>query len=112
MGSIHAFRCGQCRSELLSTPGPANLSRPGWTPPVLCCGQPLRLLDTAQVLSASLVPRRIARCPRCGCQVRLIVQPTGPLTCVVCQIDLVILGEHADRIGTEIAVTVSPNPSS
>jgi DNA-directed RNA polymerase subunit RPC12/RpoP len=94
MGSIQGYRCGQCRAELLATPVATNHDdRPGWTPPVLCCGQPLRLLDTGQVLSASLLPRRPARCPRCGYQVRLIVQPMKPLVCMVCQTDFVAPGE-------------------
>jgi hypothetical protein len=99
MGSIQGFRCGQCRAELLATLGSPTLNgRLGWTPPVLCCGQPLRLLDTGQVLSAPMLLRRIAHCPRCRYLVRLVVQPMSPLVCVVCQTDFVTLGMRPDRV--------------
>src|SRR3974390_1315110 len=98
MGSIQGFRCGECRAELLATPVPTNLNgRSGWTPPVLCCGQPLRPLDMGHVLSAPMISRRAARCPRCGYHVRLIVQPMGSLVCMVCQTDFVVLGDTPDR---------------
>ena len=113
MGSIQGFRCGQCRAEVLATPVTNNLDgRLGWTPPVLCCGRPLRLLDTGEVLSATLLPRRIARCPRCGYQVRLIVQPTSPLVCMVCQTDLVTPGENPDRIERRVAAVAPANAST
>ena len=111
MSSIQGFRCEQCRAELLAPPVTTNLDgRPGWTPPVLCCGRPLRLLDTGQVLSATLLSRRLARCPRCGYQVRLIVQPMSPLVCRVCQTDFVIPGEPPGR--TERRVAVAPANAS
>ena len=98
MGSILGFRCGQCRAELLAGPGPANhIGRPVYAPPVLCCGETLRLLDTGQVWSAPLIPRRVARCPRCGYQIRVIVHPAGPLVCVPCQRALIIIGGNPDR---------------
>lgn len=101
MGSIQGFRCGQCRGELLAN---ANLNgRLGWTPPVLCCEQTLRPLDPGHVLSAPMISRRIARCPRCGYQVRLIVQPMSPLVCMVCQTDFVMLNENPDRAERRVA---------
>ena len=107
MSSIQGFRCAHCRAEFLTTLEPGTFNRPGSTPPVLCCGQPLRLLDTGQVLSVPPVPRRIACCPRCGYQMRLVIQPTEPLVCMVCQTDFVILGGHAIRHEPEIAVSGS-----
>ncbi len=112
MSSIQGFRCGQCRAELLTTSEPANLHRSGWTPPVLCCGQPLRPLDTGQVLSIPLVPRRVARCPRCSYKVCLIVQPISPLVCMVCQMDFVILGGHDVEREQEIAASALSHTSS
>ncbi len=113
MSSIQGFRCGQCRAELLATPVTTNLSgRSGWTPPVLCCGQTLRLLDTGQVLSAPMLPRRMARCPRCGYQVRLVVQPMRPLVCVVCQTDFVTLRGNPDRPEQSVAVVAPANVST
>jgi hypothetical protein len=110
MSSIQGFRCGHCRAELLARPVTANLSgRSGWTPPVLCCGQPLRLLDTGHVLSTPRLPRRIARCPRCGYEVRLVVQPLRPLACLICQTDLVTLGGNPDRPEPSVALVAPAN---
>jgi hypothetical protein len=46
MVSLWGFRCDTCRAEFLVRPGPDLLSgRTGWSPPVLCCNQPLRRLE-------------------------------------------------------------------
>jgi len=110
MSSIQGFRCGQCRAELLARPVATNLNiKSGWTPPVLCCGQPLRLLDTGHVLSAPSLPCRIACCPRCGYQVRLVVQPLRPLACLICQTDFVTLGGNPDRSEPSVMLVAPAN---
>ncbi len=92
MGSIRGFRCGQCRAELLATRGPAAYTgKPEWSPPLLCCGQPLQGMDPDQVLSVIPIRRRVARCPRCEYQVRLIVHPARSLVCMSCQTDLIVI---------------------
>ncbi len=93
MGSIRGFRCGQCRGEVLATAkrtGP--LDRSDWVPPLLCCGHFLQPLDVGQILLATPPRRRMARCPRCGFEVRVIIHPSSAFTCVSCQTDLVIGG--------------------
>lgn len=91
MGSIRGFRCEWCHAEVLATARHASVTgRRAWTPPVLCCGQPLRPLETGQVLSAGLPRRRMARCARCGYEVWVIVHPVGALVCAVCQADFVV----------------------
>jgi hypothetical protein len=98
MGSLRGFRCERCRAELLARPEPRPLTdRRAWTPPVLCCGKPLRALDPEQILSVTPTRRRGACCPRCGYQVRVVVHPAGSLVCMVCQTDLVIPGDTPDR---------------
>jgi len=88
MGSIRGYRCTSCRGELLATSEPAiRPARPTWTPPVLCCGQPLRPLDPAEILTAMLPYGRPWACPRCGYQVRIVVHPASPLVCMLCQIE-------------------------
>ena len=110
MGSIRGFRCGLCRAEVLATAEPAGLiGRTEWTPPVLCCGQPLRALEPDQVLSTLLTHRRVARCPRCGYKVRLIVHPAGSLVCMLCQTDFVIIGGNPDR-DDEAVAAIAPVP--
>jgi hypothetical protein len=91
MGSVRGYRCTSCRGELLTTAEPrVPAGRPNWTPPVLCCGQPLRPLDADQILPAMLTRGRLARCPRCGCQVRVIVHPVHPPVCMLCQLEFVL----------------------
>ncbi len=98
MGSIRGFRCMQCRAELLATTEPAGLiGRTAWSPPVLCCGKPLRPLEPEQVLSSMLTRHRVARCPRCGYKVRLIVHPAGSLVCMPCQTDYDVIGRNPCR---------------
>jgi DNA-directed RNA polymerase subunit RPC12/RpoP len=107
MGSLWGFRCKRCRAEVLARPesGPL-MDRRAWTPPVLCCGQALRALEPDQVVLVMPSRRRAARCPRCGYQVRLVVHPAGPLVCMVCQTNFVILEGTPDRTGrTTAAVT-------
>ena len=87
---IRGFRCGQCRAEVLVTSGPANgLDRRRWSPPVLCCGKPLRQLDTSEVVSP-LFARRRACCPQCGYQLLIVVHPAEGFVCQVCQKDFAI----------------------
>jgi DNA-directed RNA polymerase subunit RPC12/RpoP len=108
MSSLSGFRCGRCRAELLARaePGP-SAERKGWTPPVLCCGQPLRALEPDQLVLIMPSRRRAARCPRCGYQIRLVVHPAGSLVCMVCQTDFVILEGTPERPGLTPA-EVSP----
>ena len=93
MESIRGFRCRVCRAELLA---PAELGgfagRSGGAPPVLCCGQPLRPLETDRNLAGLLTRRHVACCPRCGYKVRVVAHPAGPLVCMVCQTNFVIVG--------------------
>ncbi len=99
MGSIRGFRCDQCRAELLAT-SPADLiGRTAWIPPLLCCGKSLRALEPDQVLSSTLASRRVARCPRCGYTVRLIIHPAGSLVCLPCRTAFVIIGGQPARDG-------------
>jgi hypothetical protein len=105
MGSLCGFRCDTCRAEFLVRPAPGQLSgRTGWSPPVLCCNQPLRRLEVDQVLPGMPTRRRIARCVRCGYEISLIVHPAGNLLCAVCQTEFLIVG------GNPIAVTGGPHP--
>ena len=88
MGSVRGYRCASCRGEVLAASVPGRQTgRPSWTPPVLCCGHALRPLDADQVLPAMLTRGRIARCPRCGYQVRVVVHPVSPLVCMLCQLE-------------------------
>lgn len=107
MASIRGFRCGLCRAEVLASREPASLmGRTDWTPPVLCCGQPLRSLEPDQVLSTMLTRRRVARCPRCGYKVRLVVHPAGSLVCMPCQMEFVVIGgnpDQDDQVTTRVA---------
>jgi DNA-directed RNA polymerase subunit RPC12/RpoP len=91
MGSVRGYRCTRCRGEL-AVAGESGVpaGRPSWTPPVLCCGAPLHPLDADQVLPAMLTRGRIARCPRCGYQVRVIVHTTSPPVCMLCQMEFVM----------------------
>jgi DNA-directed RNA polymerase subunit RPC12/RpoP len=97
MGSVRGFRCDRCHAEILATRG-AGVFVGGteWSAPVLCCGQPLKALEPDQVSSGILTARRAARCPRCGYKVHLVVHPAGPLVCMQCQVELVIVGRHPD----------------
>ncbi len=87
---IQEYRCGQCRAEVLAMPG----LRVGWSPPVLCCGQPLRLLEPGLDRLVAIRPRQKARCPRCGYEVHLLAQPVTPLICMVCQVSLLPSGSR------------------
>lgn len=101
MGRLWGFRCGSCKAEFLAqgrSEGPPG--RADWIPPVLCCGEPLRRLEADQVLSSIQTRRRrIARCPRCGYEVAIVVHPAGSLVCSVCQTDFMIVG------GSPVTVT-------
>ncbi len=106
MGSVRGFRCASCRGELLATAEPGlQASRPGWTPPVLCCGQALRPLDPDQIVPAMLTRGRVSRCPRCGYQVRIVVHPVNPPVCMLCQQEFA-LGEsgQGERDAAALAV--------
>lgn len=102
MGNIQGFRCTRCRGEMVTSAGPEHsLDRAVSPPQVLCCGRPLRPVETAQVLSTSLPSRRIAHCPGCGFQVRVIVRPESPLLCRLCGRDMIIrehVPEPEDRV--------------
>jgi hypothetical protein len=101
MGSIRGFRCRRCQAEVLATSTRAGVvDRTEWTPPVLCCGQPLRPLETGQVLAAKLPRRRIVHCARCGFEVGIIVHPVRPLVCAVCQAEFVGIEVDAGAAGT------------
>jgi hypothetical protein len=101
MGSIRAFRCEWCRAEVLATARHAAvIGGAAWTPPVLCCGQPLRPLETGEVLSAWLPRRRVARCARCGYEVWVIVHPVRTLTCAVCQAEFRVGGPETGAVMT------------
>jgi hypothetical protein len=108
MGSLRGFRCERCRAELLARSEPRPLmDRRAWTPPVLCCGRPLRALDPEQILLFTPSRHRGACCPRCGFQVRVVVHPAGSLVCMVCQTDLVILASTPDR-NDRVTTAVTP----
>ncbi len=89
------FLCGQCQAELVAAPDPVNLDgRLGWTPPVLCCGQALRLRDTGEGSALLMIPGSVARCPRCGYQVRVVVQSESSLICMPCQTEMIVISEN------------------
>jgi hypothetical protein len=91
MGRIRGFYCGRCRAEVLATSALAtNTDRTGWIPPVLCCGEPLRPLETAEVVTLLVPRRRFACCPQCGIQFTVVVHPVGAFFCQVCQKELSI----------------------
>lgn len=91
MGSIRGFRCAQCRAEILAPVRPGRVaSEAAWTPPVLCCGSPLRLVDSGEGSLASLPQRRFGRCPRCGYEFRVVLHSAGAFVCTLCQTDFVI----------------------
>ena len=95
MRSIRGFRCGVCRAEVLAFRAPAALPpRAEWSPPILCCGQPLRPIEPDQIPLPTGTRGRLARCPRCGSQVHLIVHPAGPLVCMLCQTEFAIGNGH------------------
>ncbi len=107
MSSLRGFRCRQCRAEVLAS-GPATHT--DWTPPILCCGAPLHPLSPDQILAEILVGvlawGRVARCPRCGYRIRVVVHPSGPLVCRNCCTSLMIgAGESGmpDDIGVPAA---------
>lgn len=86
MGRIRGFRCGRCRAEVLATSGPPDSAdRAAWSPPVLCCGEALRPLETSQIASILLARRRLVCCPQCGYQLHVIVHPAETLVCQICQ---------------------------
>jgi hypothetical protein len=60
---------------------------------VLCCGKPLAPVDCDQILPTMLAIRRFAWCPLCGHRVRLVVQPLGFITCMVCRRPLVVVDD-------------------
>jgi hypothetical protein len=94
MSSVQGYRCRECRTEIVASPSAAQLGgRIEWTPPVLCCGQPLLPVDSDQILPTMLTLRRFAWCPPCGHRVRLIVQPLGAMTCMVCGGSLIVVVE-------------------
>lgn len=87
--------------------------RPRWIgmdPPVLCCGQPLRPLETGQVLSATLPRRRTAHCPRCGFEVGIVVYPVRPLVCAICQAEFAVGEGDAGVAGTGEAQVSGQTP--
>lgn len=99
MGSVRGFRCAVCRAEVLTALTPAGPApRVEWTPPILCCGQPLRALEPELVAPPTGSQRRVARCPRCGFEVRIIVHPAGPLVCMLCQTEFAISGGNPGPI--------------
>ena len=111
MGSVRGFRCQRCHAEILAT-DPERAGRPGWTPPVLCCGEPLRPLAVDQVMAGLPVGAfrrgRLARCPRCGYRVRVVVHPAGLLACLICQKEFEIVAHEAGtREETEATVASS-----
>jgi hypothetical protein len=113
MGSVRGFCCQICRAELLATAELGGFAaRTGGAPPVLCCGQPLRPLESDQILGGLLKGRHVACCPRCGYKVRVIIHPAGPLICMVCQTDFVIVGgtphNEYQRITPLIPATDTP----
>lgn len=113
MGGVREFRCQVCRAELLATAELGGFAgRTGGAPPVLCCGQPLRPLEPDQILAGLLTRRHVACCPRCGYKVRVIIHPAGPLVCMVCQTDFVIVGgtphDEYQRITSLIPATETP----
>ena len=100
MGSIRGFRCEHCHAEVLATASHAAvMGGAEWTPPVLCCSQSLRPLETGQVLSAWLPRRRLARCTRCGFEVCIIVHPVRPLVCAICQAEFAVSEVDARAVG-------------
>jgi hypothetical protein len=105
MGSVRGFRCGVCRAEVLVASDPSGVPfRVEWTPPILCCGQPLRRIEPEQITLPQGNRRRVAQCPRCGYEVRLIVHPAGHLGCMLCQTDFATLG------GMPAPVDQAPTP--
>lgn len=88
MASIRGFRCSHCRAELVAPASPPH-SAPS-SPKLLCCGQPVRPVETGQVVAARLPRHRVARCPRCDFEVRVVVRPEGPLVCRGCGRELTI----------------------
>jgi len=100
VGSIHGFRCRECRTEVLASPALSDLrEHRAWTPPVLCCGRALQPLDCDQIPPTMLALRRFAACPTCRQRVRLIVHPAGPLICMICHRELQLEKEVPDGTG-------------
>lgn len=91
MAEIRAFYCGRCRAEVVAKSRPlASMNPTRWTPPVLCCGEPLRALETGDVGSLLLAHQRVACCPQCGLQLNVVVHPAAAFFCQVCQRGLII----------------------
>lgn len=110
MGSIRGFRCGVCRAEVLVASNPFALpSRVEWTPPILCCGQPLRPLEPDLVTLLQGARRRVAQCPRCGYEVGLIVHPAGHLRCMLCQTDFTTFSGRPGKVD-QAPTPVAPGP--
>jgi len=115
MSSVRGFRCQWCRAEVLAAAEvPGMGGQADRASPVLCCGAPLRPLSQDQILSEILVGvlarGRVARCPRCGYRIRVVVHPSGSLVCRSCQTNFTIgTGETStrDRLGLR-AVKESP----
>jgi len=72
-----------------------------WTPPILCCDQPLRRLPADQIVAAVPSHGRQASCLRCGYSVRIVVHPTGALVCAVCRQELQTPAEALPRVSAE-----------
>jgi hypothetical protein len=89
MARIRGFYCGRCRAEVLATSAvAASTDRNGWIPPILCCDESLRPLETGEVVPLLLARRRVACCPQCGIQLTVVVHPVGAFFCQVCQKEL------------------------
>ena len=104
MGNLRGFRCEQCRAEILAPVRPSSVvNEAAWMPPVLCCGSPLRPLDSGEGLLASLPQRRFGRCPRCGYKIRIVVHSAGAFVCTLCRTEFVI--SDPPREGWTMAAT-------
>jgi len=102
MARMRGFRCGRCGAEILAASQPSShAERRDWSPPILCCGQPLRSVEPDQVLPVQTSHRRILRCPRCDFQVQLIVHPADSLVCMLCQTEFVATQVNRDRVAAQ-----------
>jgi DNA-directed RNA polymerase subunit RPC12/RpoP len=98
MGSLQAYRCKRCRTEVVAATRSAGHPASGpRSPQLLCCGEPLKSLAIDSVQGGEIPKRRFARCPRCGYRVQLVMQPLGPLVCLPCQMEMIVLVEHAGQ---------------
>ncbi len=98
MKNLQVYRCEACRSQILvKRVPPGSIGQKKWAPPILCCGQMLHGQERDGVPPFPEISPDVAGCPQCGYQVYVLVHPSRPLMCWVCQTEFVPIAENPDH---------------